>query len=45
MANNFNEKAYNAVTDAAHFDIDDILALGANYFRCGWGEEKCHRVD
>jgi len=39
MANNFNEKAYNAVTDAAHFDIDDILALGANYFRCGWGEE------
>ncbi len=40
MANNFTEKAYDAVTDAAHFDLDDILSFGANYFRCGWGEGK-----
>ena len=40
MKNNFTEETYDAVRDAAHFDFDDVLAFGANYFRCGWKEEK-----
>lgn len=40
MKNNYTEETYDAVRDAAHFDFDDVLALGANYFRCGWKEEK-----
>ena len=40
MANSYNEKTYNAITDAAQFDFDDILVFGTNYFRCGWDKEK-----
>ena len=40
MKNNFTEETYDAVRDAAHFDFDDVLAFGANYFRCGWKDEK-----
>lgn len=40
MGNDFEKKAYDAVTDAARFDPDDILAFGPNYFSCGWGENK-----
>lgn len=38
--NDYNKKAYDAVVEAGHFDPDDMLVFGINYFDCGWGNEK-----
>lgn len=40
MAYDYNKKAFDAVVEASHFDPDDILAFGKNYFSCGWGKEQ-----
>lgn len=39
MLDTLDEKAYDAVVEAGHFDPDDILAFGMHYFSCGWGKE------
>lgn len=40
MVKDLSGTAYDAIVEAGHFDPDDLLAFGPNYFSCGWGEEK-----